>query len=70
MTLDEILNLKESFEDSNGSVAMEVHLTKDQASDLRLELLLFYGFDNGEMLTTLFGMEVVDINAKELRICS
>ncbi|MBF0444053.1 MAG: hypothetical protein HQL68_00570 [Magnetococcales bacterium] len=67
MTIDEIKDLKNAFE-ADGSQAMGVYLTKAQATELRHELHLYYGFDNGENLTTLFGMEVMDIDAESFKI--
>jgi hypothetical protein len=67
MTLQEVEELKEAFE-ADGSQAMEVYVTKEQAVELRRELNQLYGFDNGERLTPLYGMEVVDIDAEEFRI--
>ncbi|MBF0381497.1 MAG: hypothetical protein HQL69_10790 [Magnetococcales bacterium] len=67
MTIEEIKKLKNEFE-ADGSQAMGVYLTKAQAVELRQELYLYYGFDNGENLTTLFGMEVMDVNAESFKI--
>ncbi|MBF0195006.1 MAG: hypothetical protein HQL71_10635 [Magnetococcales bacterium] len=67
MTIDEIKKLKNAFE-ADGSIAMGVYFTKEQAIELRRELLLYYGFDNGENLTTFFGMEVMDIAADSFKI--
>ncbi len=67
MTLAEIKRIKKEFE-ADGSQALEVHLTKEQAEELRRELHHLYGFDNGENLTTLYGMEVVDIDAEAFKI--
>jgi hypothetical protein len=66
MTTEEVKQLKAKFE-ADGSQALGVHLTKEQAKDIRRELHLYYGFDNGENLTTLFGMEVMDIDAPEFK---
>ncbi|MBF0449043.1 MAG: hypothetical protein HQL67_12670 [Magnetococcales bacterium] len=66
MTLSELKALKNSFE-MDGSIAIGVHLTQEQAKALRQELYLLYGFDNGENLTTLYGVEVLAIDAEMLK---
>ena len=67
MTLSEIKKLKAVFE-ADGSQAMGVYLTKEQSTELRRELNQLYGFDNGENLTPLYGMEVMDIDAPAFKI--
>ena len=62
MTLSEVKKLKNEFE-ADGSQAMGVHLTKEQSTELRRELHHLYGFDNGENLTTLYGIEVMSTDA-------
>ncbi|MBF0447810.1 MAG: hypothetical protein HQL67_06380 [Magnetococcales bacterium] len=66
MTLSELKTLKNRFE-SDGSMAIGVHLTQEQAKALRRELHHLYGFDNGENLTTLYGVEVLATDAEALK---
>lgn len=67
MTLKEILKLKEAFE-QDGRQANGIRLTAEQAEELRHELHLLYGFDSGPWLTTLYGMEVLAIDADGLEL--
>ncbi|MBF0455798.1 MAG: hypothetical protein HQL72_13415 [Magnetococcales bacterium] len=66
MTLSELKEQKLAFE-ADGSQAMGVYLTKEQSKALRWELHQLYGFDNGENLTTLYGIEVLDTEAETFR---
>ncbi|MBF0609676.1 MAG: hypothetical protein G8345_01555 [Magnetococcales bacterium] len=66
MTLKELKALKEEFE-KDGRQAMAVYLTSEQAKELRWEIHQLYGFDPGEMLTTLYGMSVAAIDAPTFR---
>lgn len=63
MTLSELKKLKKDFE-ADGTQALGVSFTKEQSVELRRELHHYYGFDNGENLTTLWGMEVLDTDAE------
>lgn len=66
MTLQELKTLKDDFE-KDGRQALAVHLTAGQAQSLRWELHQLYGFDPGEMLTTLYGMAIAAVDAPTLR---
>lgn len=65
MTLDEFKQLKNQFE-ADGRHATGVYLTSEQAKALRQELHQYYGSDPGEYLTTLYGLEILGIDAEEL----
>ncbi|MBF0369802.1 MAG: hypothetical protein HQL52_10125 [Magnetococcales bacterium] len=67
MTLAEIKVLKKAFE-ADGRQAGGIHLTAEQAKIIRRELHHLYGFDPGEGLTTIYGVEVVSVDAPEFRI--
>lgn len=62
MNLKEFRALKEEYE-RDGRQAAGVRLTRAQAEQLRRELAHLYGQDPGERLTTLYGIEVVTIDA-------
>ncbi|MBF0628614.1 MAG: hypothetical protein HQL91_10405 [Magnetococcales bacterium] len=64
--IKDILARKQAFE-ADGRQAMGVHLPQDLAKALRWELHQYYGADPGEELTTLYGMEVLSLNAAEVR---
>jgi hypothetical protein len=66
LTLKEFKKLLEAFE-ADGRQAMGIHLPADTAAVLRKELHHLYGFDPGEGLTTLFGLEVLSTDAPEIR---
>lgn len=66
MTLHELKTLKETFE-QDGRQATGVRLTADQAADCRWELHQLYGYDPGEYLTPLYGLEIVSIQAETLQ---
>ncbi|MBF0308922.1 MAG: hypothetical protein HQL56_05280 [Magnetococcales bacterium] len=63
--LDRIKHLKTAFE-AGGRQAMGIRLTPEQAVSLRWELHQMYGFDPGESLTTLYGLEVLSTEAEQL----
>lgn len=65
MTLKEFSALKEDYE-RDGRQATGVRLTPDQARELRRELAHLYGQDPGERLTTLYGLEVLTIQADRI----
>ncbi|MBF0191760.1 MAG: hypothetical protein HQL99_11575 [Magnetococcales bacterium] len=64
--LKKVLACKQVFE-AEGRQAMGVHLPDDLAKALRWELHQYYGADPGETLTTLYGMEVLSLDASEVR---
>ncbi|MBF0181736.1 MAG: hypothetical protein HQM03_17090 [Magnetococcales bacterium] len=64
--LKDLLVLKNAFE-ADGQHALGVHLTPDWAKELRWELHQYYGKDPGERLTTVYGMEVLSLDAEEVR---
>ena len=67
MTLDHFKKLKNQYE-ADGRQATGVYLTPEQAQSLRRELHLLYGADPGEkLMTTLYGLEVMAIDAERLR---
>lgn len=63
MTLDEFKVLKDAFE-GDGRLALGVHLPSSDAKQLRQELTSFYAQDPGEWLTTLYGIQVLSIDAE------
>ncbi|MBF0161045.1 MAG: hypothetical protein HQL88_02045 [Magnetococcales bacterium] len=67
--LEAFKSLKESFE-ADGSQAVGVHLTPEQAGFLRWELHQLYGTDPGPCLPTLYGLEVLSTDAPALRFVS
>ncbi|MBF0427567.1 MAG: hypothetical protein HQL94_01480 [Magnetococcales bacterium] len=68
-TVKQILAQQATFE-ADGRQAMGVHLTPELAKVIRWELHQYYGSDPGEQLTTLYGMEILSMDAKELRFTS
>jgi len=58
--------LREQFE-ADGRLATGVHLPADLAAQIRWELHQMYGFDPGEGLMTIYGMEVLSTDAPEVR---
>ncbi|MBF0296907.1 MAG: hypothetical protein HQL96_17115 [Magnetococcales bacterium] len=64
--LKDLLARKNDFE-ADGHHALGVHLPTDWAKELRWELHQYYGKDPGERLTTIYGMEVLTLDAEELR---
>ena len=66
ITLKEFTDFKKQFE-ADGRQATGVWLTPDQAVELRRELYNLYGEDPGDKLMTLYGLEVLSTEAKELR---
>jgi len=62
MTLDEFKTLKDAFE-ADGSQALGVYLPADDAKELRRELTSYYAQDPGEWLTTIYGVQVLSIDA-------
>jgi|TARA_Y100000294_G_scaffold167846_1_gene177432 hypothetical protein len=65
MTLKELKILINEFE-KDGKHCMGVNLPENIAIELRRELHQLYGKDPGEHLPTLFGVEVLSINAPTL----
>tara|TARA_B100000315_G_scaffold231738_1_gene243305 strand:+ start:145 stop:354 length:210 start_codon:yes stop_codon:yes gene_type:complete len=65
MTLKELKILINEFE-KDGKHCMGVNLPENIAIELRRELHQLYGKDPGENLPTLFGVEVLSINAPTL----
>ncbi|MBF0341091.1 MAG: hypothetical protein HQL95_09050 [Magnetococcales bacterium] len=63
--LKEILKCKLAFE-ADGKQAMGVNLPPELAKLVRWELHQYYGADPGEQLTTLYGMEVLSLDADEV----
>lgn len=63
--LHEIKARKEAFEDE-GHHCMGMHLTAEMADMVREELHRYYNRDPGEALMTLFGVEVLSVDADEL----
>lgn len=64
--IKDILARKLAYE-ADGKQAMGVHLPSETAKALRWELHQYYGADPGETLTTLYGMEVLSLDAGEIR---
>ncbi|MEO5341424.1 MAG: hypothetical protein H7837_13065 [Magnetococcus sp. MYC-9] len=65
LTLEGFKERKEAFE-ADGRQAIGVHLTAEQAGFLRWELHQLYGTDPGQWLPTLYGLEVLSSDAREL----
>jgi len=65
MTLDEFKLLKDAFE-ADGKLALGVYLPAADAQELRRELTSYYAQDPGEWLTTLYGVQVLSIDADEV----
>lgn len=65
ITMAEIKHQKELFE-ADGRQALGIRLTATQAAELRHELHHYYGKDPGPRLTTLYGMEILSIEAPAL----
>ena len=63
-SLEQFKALKDAYE-ADGRLAMGVHLTASDAGELRRELTSYYGQDPGEWLTTLYGVQILSINAEE-----
>ncbi|MBF0628876.1 MAG: hypothetical protein HQL91_11730 [Magnetococcales bacterium] len=61
-----ILTQKTLFE-ADGRQALGVHLTPELTKAVRWELHQYYGADPGEQLTTLYGMEILSLDAPTLR---
>ncbi len=66
LSMAEIKRLKERFE-ADGRQATGIHVTTEQARELRRELHQLYGFDPGPALSTFYGVEVLSTDATELR---
>ncbi|MBF0126270.1 MAG: hypothetical protein HQM02_03575 [Magnetococcales bacterium] len=64
--LKEVYRQKTVYE-ADGRHAMGVHLTPELAKELRWELHQYYGADPGERLMTIYGMEVLSLDAPVLR---
>lgn len=65
MTIKELKVLIDEFE-KNGKHCMGVNLPENVATELRRELHQMYGIDPGMNLSTLFGIEVLSIDFKNL----
>ena len=66
MTLQELKQLKDQFEE-DGRQAKGVYLTPQQTQSIRWELHQLYGTDPGTHLPTLYGLEVLAMDAEKLR---
>lgn len=64
-SLKEVKEWRAKFE-ADGRQALGIHLTAAQAAALRDELHHLYGKDPGPRLTTLYGMEVLSVDAESL----
>ncbi|MBF0614433.1 MAG: hypothetical protein G8237_05740 [Magnetococcales bacterium] len=64
--LKQVLENKQLFE-ADGRQALGVHLPAELAKALRWELHQYYGNDPGADLTTLYGIEVLSVDAPEIR---
>lgn len=64
-SLKDVKQLKLQFE-ADGRQALGIRLTAAQAEALRRELHHLYGKDPGPRLTTLYGLEVLSVDAPEL----
>lgn len=63
-TLEQFKALKDAYE-ADGRQALGVHLPASDAKELRRELTSYYAQDPGEWLTTIYGVQVLSIDADE-----